>query len=174
MKKLFAFAVIPWALLAGGTGFAQTQFEVPEDGVLVTREDYVKYESTIIDAAKWLEETDLDKETAKRLLVMDFVLRWMSGSAAVKLEVTDAIARLYDRNDPLLGVFLASYARSVLENKDSTSRFTATKAAVLSMMTVYKKGISIRKSKQMDIAIKAERENKLDDYIEEVLHVSKE
>ena len=69
------FATINFATLNG-----QTKFEVPQNVELKSKEDYSKDETTIIDAAKWLEETDLNKETEKRQQVNSFVIQWISGS----------------------------------------------------------------------------------------------
>ena len=160
--------------LMGKLSYAQTQFDVPENIVLKTPADYASYESTIIDVAKWLEGNDLNKEPDKRQAIIDFVLRWLEGSTAIVLELTDPVSKLYDKNDPLLGVFLASYARNALENKSTPSKFNATKAAVISIMMVYKKGISIEKNKQMEKAIKMANENKLDEFIMDVLKVQKD
>ncbi|MBI3233729.1 MAG: hypothetical protein HYZ42_06755, partial [Bacteroidetes bacterium] len=54
----------------------QTQFEVPINIELQKMKDFEKYELAIVEAAKWLEETDLDKEIDKRQKVNAFVLEW--------------------------------------------------------------------------------------------------
>ena len=172
--KLILITLLVLTTMDAKYSFGQTQFDVPENIVLKTQDDYTKYESAIIEAAKWLEENDLNKEPDKRQQVIDFVIRWLEGSTAVTLELTEPIAKLYDKNDPLLGVFLVSYARNALENKGSPNKFNATKAAVTSIMTVYKKGIGITKNKQMEKAMKMANENKLDDFIVEVLRVEKD
>ena len=43
----------------------QSKFELPKNIELKTREDYAKYEGTIIGAQKWMEETDLDQQMGK-------------------------------------------------------------------------------------------------------------
>ena len=173
-SKSFLSTFILLILLTAGTAFCQTQFEVPQNIVLRNPGDYAKYDTAIINAAKWLEENDLDKEAGKRQATIDFVLRWLEKTPAVTLEMTEPMSKLYDNNDSLLGIFLASYSRNVLENKSSPSKFNATRAAVISMMTVYKKGISITKNKQMERAIKMANENKLDEYITGVMRVQKD
>jgi predicted Fe-Mo cluster-binding NifX family protein len=59
---------------------------------------------------------------------------------------------------------MASYSAYSLENKNA-DKIAATKAGIISMINVYKKGISISKSKEMEKAIKALDQNKLDEYI---------
>lgn len=166
IKKPFLFCLL-LASTSISSVYAQTIFEVPQNVELSSKDDYAKYEPAIIDAAKWLEATDLDKEVDKRKDVNSFVLRWVSGSPTISIDITEKLAKLYGKNAQLLGIYLASYARNFLENKNTATRFSATKAALTSMMNVYKKGIDISKSKEMEKLIKLTDENKLDDYISE-------
>lgn len=144
---------------------AQTSFEVPQNVELNTANDYAKYEQSIIDAAKWLEATDLNKEKEKRQEVNGFVLKWVSGSPTITVEIAEPLGKIYGKNIQLMAIYLASYARNFIENKNSATKFSARKEALISMMNVYKKGIDIKKSKEMDKLIKLTDENKLDDYI---------
>lgn len=147
----------------------QINFEVPQNVELNAKDDYAKYETDMINAAKWLEETDLNKEADKRQQVNAFVLKWITGSPTVNVEISKQLGKIYDNNIQLLGIYLASYARNYLENKSTATTFSATKAGLLSMMNVYKKGIEISKSKEMEKVIKLADENKLDEYINDKL-----
>ena len=144
---------------------AQTNFELPQNIELKSKDDYSKYEATMTGAAKWLEETDLDKDADKRKQVNSFVLKWVSGSPTVNVDITEQLAKIYGKNIQLLGVYLASYASNFIQNKTSATKFTATKAGLISMMNVYKKGIDISRSKEMEKMIRLTSDNKLDDYI---------
>lgn len=161
------------ALLSGLASFltmqAQTKFEVPENVELKVKEDYAKYEAAIIDGAKWLEETDLDKEADKRKQVSAFVFQWISGSPNINIDITEQLGKIYGKNAQLLLLYMASYTRNFLENKGTATKFSATKAGLISIMNVYKKGIEMTKSKEMEKLIKLAADNKLDDYINEKL-----
>jgi hypothetical protein len=109
----------------------------------------------------------LDKETDKRKEVNSFVLQWISGSSTINIDINEKLSKIYGKNAQLLGVYLASYARNFLENKNTATKFSATKAGLISMMNVYRKGIDISKSKEMVKLIELTNENKLDDYINE-------
>lgn len=144
---------------------AQTQFELPPNTVLEAKEDYAKYETTMVDAARWLEETDLGKEPDKRQMVNAFVLQWVSGSPNVSVEINEQLSKIYGKNIQLIGVYLASYSRHYIENKGTATKASATKAALTSMMNVYKKKIAISKSKEMEKLIKLTDEGTLDEYV---------
>ena len=165
-KKIFILCLV-FGLTSILTVQGQTKFEVPQNVELTSKEDYAKYEPAIIDAAKWLEETDLNKEAEKRQQVNAFVLQWVSGSPTVNVDINEQLGKIYGKNAQLLGLYLASYTRTFLENKSTATKFLATKAGLISIMNVYKKGIEISKSKEMDKLIKLTEENKLDDYINE-------
>ena len=147
---------------------AQTSFDVPQNVELKSKDDYAKYEDVIIGASKWLEATDLDKETGKRLEVNTFVIQWITGSPTVTIEVNEQLGKAYGKNAQLLAIYLASYARNFLEQKNIATKFSATKAGLISMINVYKNGIEISKSKEMEKLIKLD-ESKLDGYIKDKL-----
>ncbi len=144
---------------------SQTTFEVPKNVILKSDPDFEKYEKDVIDAAKWLEETDINKQVEKRQEVNAFVIKWISGSPTISVEVNDSLAKIYGENNQLLALYLASYTRNYLELKSQATKQTAIKAGLISIMNVYKKGIDIKKNKEMEKVIKLNEQNKLEDYI---------
>ncbi len=155
------------AIISTTTITAQTKFTVPQNVVLVAKEDYAKYETDIINAAKWLEQTDLDGKEDKRKEVSKFVVEWLTGSPTVTLTFTESLTKLYGKNTALLTIYIGSYCREYLEHKTTATVFSAAKAGVTSMMNVYKKDIEIKKCKEMDKVIKLADDGKLDDYIKD-------
>src|SRR5579871_6789792 len=99
IKRNLLFSTL--ILIAFTNIHAQTKFEVPKNLELKTKEDYAKYEPTIVDAAKWLEETDLDKERNKRKDVNAFILEWVSGSPTVTVDIDQNLAKIYGKNTQL-------------------------------------------------------------------------
>lgn len=144
--------------------FSQTNFEVPAGYELKAREDYARYESAIVEAAKWLEATDLDKEKEKRKEVNTFLIQWISGSPDVSIEIHPAVADLYGKNEQLLAIYMAGAARYQIENKGSADRMKGIKAGIVSMINVYKKGIAVKKVKELEKLVKFS-DPELDAYI---------
>ena len=149
--------------------FAQTQFNVPENVTQTAKEDYAKYETDIVNASKWLEETPLDQEREKRSKIAAFVIKWVTGCPNFNMELTPPLQKIYDKNTDLLLIYMASYSRHFIVNKTAATKFGAAKEALTSMMNVYKKGIDIKKSKEMNKLIKADEEGKMDEYMHEKL-----
>ena len=170
LRYLFLFFI----LFTTHFSFVQKKFDVPEKYELNSAADYAKYEDAIIHAARWLENTDLDKELEKRQKVNAFVLKWIAGSPTVTIELSEGIGKLCSKNEELFGIYLSAYSRSVLENKKTTTKYLATKASLLAILKVYRKGIGINKNREMDRLSRMEEENKLDVYIRDYMNVDAE
>jgi hypothetical protein len=147
--------------------FAQT-FDLPENVVLNVAEDYPKYNDDMIKAAEWLEKTDFDKETEKRLKVNAFVIAWVSGSPTISIEMNESIMKLVGENADFLPVFFASYSKNYLQNKNTATKFSATKAGLESMLSVYNRKVGVKKNKHMDRLAKMYAKGKIDQYMEEM------
>jgi hypothetical protein len=167
MKKQTLVIAFLLALVNMTTIHAQTTFEVPENPELRTKQDFIKYEPVMIQAAKWLEETDLNQEAEKRKKVNAFVVQYISDCPTIKITVDDALVKVYDKNSQLLSIYLANYAKEFIEHKATATKFSATKAGLLSMMAVYSKKIDMVKSKELDKLINLQEVNLLDDYIKD-------
>lgn len=142
MKKLILsfILIIPAVCLQ-----AQTEFNVPENYAFVSAEDYPPYETDIINASKWLDETPLENETEKRKEVEKFVLTWVMGTKSVTMSLYKKMFDYTEKNN-LLVTFMAGYSRYVLEHKDSPDEIKALSAALTSIMNVYE--ISTKKKKE--------------------------
>ena len=150
----------------------QADFSLPENISLKNKEDYAKYENLVIQSAIWLEKTDMDKDPDKRKRIDAFVIKWVAGTPAFTLNLEDPVSVLTDRNPELLALYIASYARNILEDKKGSSNFTATKAALKSITSVYKKGIDVSRNHQLEKMGKFTTEAQWDDYIMSNMKIS--
>ena len=142
-------------------------FELPKEVSLETKEDYARYEKDIIAAAKWLEATPIGSQADKRVQVNAFVLKWLAGSPSVTVELDGLAAKIAEKNADLLGVFLASYSRYVLENNYSSDKVKAYTAAVKSVINTYNLGGDVKKNKDLLKAIAKDKEGKLEAWVVE-------
>ncbi|MTH15979.1 hypothetical protein [Flavobacterium sp. LC2016-01] len=160
-KTLITFIITLFVTISMNS---QTKFDLPENIELKRDSDYAKYENDIVSAAKWLEETDLNTETDKRKQVDAFIIKWVSGTPNITVEMNSCLMKLYGKNNELLALYMASYSAYFIQNA-TADKTAAVKAGIVSMINVYKKGISITKSKEMEKAIEAYDQNKFDEYI---------
>jgi hypothetical protein len=144
---------------------AQKEFNLPENIRLRDKEDYAKYEKLVIEASIWLEKTDMDKDVEKRKKIEAFVIKWVDGTPAFTLNLAYPVSILSDRNPELLAIYIASYARNIIENKKKADSFNAIKAGLKSITIVYKKGIDVSRNKELEKMGKFTSDTQWDDYI---------
>ncbi|MBX9785169.1 MAG: hypothetical protein K2X48_17920 [Chitinophagaceae bacterium] len=152
--------------------FSQT-FEMPDDFTVVEKEDYAKYETTIIEASKWLHAVPLNEQTQKRKQVSYLVVKWVNGSPTVNVELYPVIADFDSKNPGMMVLYMAGSAQYVLENNYSKDIRAKHKAALKGMIEVYKSGKGIKKDKKMEALIKADEEGRLDEWLDKNMGLPK-
>lgn len=157
------------ALALGTTNTYAQDFECPKNYSLEAAADYTKYEKDIIAAANWLKTTPLNEQTQKRKEVSAFVIKWLSGSSTVNVEIVPVIMDFDKENPGMMMIYMASSARFVLENNYSKDVRGKYKSALIDMMMVYKSGKGIKKDKKMDELVKSIESGKMDEWIKENL-----
>ncbi|MGS0747268.1 hypothetical protein [Halpernia sp. GG3] len=125
----------------------------------------MKLETDLIKAAKWIKDTDLNKEQATRKAANSFVLQWYINNIGLNIKLVEKLSSINEGNSDLLLVYFAGASNYYLENKLSNVNSEMTKAGLISVMNVYKKGIGITKSKGIDNLIKITEQNELDKYL---------
>lgn len=164
MKPLQLLLAGLFAVCFSHTSFAQYEFIVPEYK-LEAKEDYAKYEQDIVKAANWLESTPIGKEMEKRRRVNAFVVVWLTGSPSVSISVGKMSTDLSEKNPELFAMFMAGYARYVLENSYSKDELKANTAAVKSMISLYNLGGDVKKNKILQKAIEADKAGTLEAWV---------
>jgi hypothetical protein len=164
MKKPFLFML---STLLFSTCLFSQDFEVPVNYKLEAKEDYTPYEKDIIAAAKWLETVSFNSESDKQSEVAAFVIKWISGSPTVNVEIHPVVMDLESKNKGMLVLYMAACARYSLENNYSKDMKAQQKAAILSMINAYKTANGIKKDKKMDKLVKASDDGKLDEWLQQ-------
>lgn len=164
MKRIAAIFLLVCTLFVSKT-YSQ-EFEVPKDYKLVAKEDYAPYEKDVIAAAKWLESASFNTESDKYAEVAEFVIKWISGSPTVNVNIYPVVMDLDKKNKGMLVLYMAAAAKYSLENSYSKDMKAQQKAALLSMINAYKTANGIKKDKQMDKIVKANDDGKLDEWVD--------
>ena len=138
-----------------------------------TKEEFVKSEPDFISAAKWLETTPLGTDNDKRKQMNAWVLAWLVNSPTVTVEVSGGLTKLFNKNNDLLGVFMAGYVRYCLENNYSKDKLKGTVAGVKSAINCYNLGGDIKKDKSLKNAIDADKNGTLEDWVKQVIMEAK-
>ncbi|NML37807.1 hypothetical protein HHL17_11435 [Chitinophaga sp. G-6-1-13] len=150
-------------------GFAAVQAQYrpsfPDENGLKVKEDYAKYEQTMVAAADWLVETDLDKQVDVRRATNIFVTRWLTGSPNVTIVFNKPHIKLMEDNPMLLPVYMANYASYCIRQQSYKEALEPTKAGLAAIVKVYRKGIAVKKSKGLEKLAEAIDQGQLDTYI---------
>ena len=166
MKTICSFLLLLSLCFGGSAVYSQTtDFEVPKNVVLESPADYAIYETEVIAAANWVEETDLDREPQKRKSAYGFLMQWMTGAPDVTITLEEPVTRLTDKNADLLLLYMTGYTRYYLQNKATATEAGGTEAGLRAMLHVYRKGISIQRNKEMEKLSKAEKEGRLEAFM---------
>ncbi len=171
MRALYVFCAL-LLLTTPNKLFAQ-EFEVPLNYELNAAADYAKYEKDIIDAAKWLKITPIDKEKPKHKDVYSFVINWVNGSPTVTVEIYEILIDFEKKNPGMLPLYMAFCSKYVLENNYSKDVRAKQKAALKDLIAVYKSNPSLKKDKKMEKLIKADEEGEMNVWLDDNLKISK-
>lgn len=164
MKKS-ALTLLILILLISVQSFAQ-EFRVPENYTFKSKEDYYTYEKDVIEGINWLVNTPISSNTAKRKEVNAFLMKWLSGSPYVTIELSQDIVTFMDCPDCLM-VFLGGWTKYALENKDNSNKIKGNLAGIESLIEFYKKNQdALGKNKAIQKYIKLQEKDKLLTYIE--------
>ena len=162
MKKTICIALF---LFASPLLFSQG-FSVPKDYKFETKEDYPRYEQDVINGINWLLETPLTREQAKRKEVNAFLMKWITGSPSVSIELRQEIVTFMDCADCLMA-FLGGWTKYALETKDYSSKLKGNLAGIESVIAFYQKNREVLgKNKAIQKYIKLQKKNKLEDHIQ--------
>ena len=145
---------------------AQESFEIPVYAKPVSKQDSIIMKRDVVESTKWIEETDLNKDIIKRKKINAFVLQWYIDNISLNMSLVEKLSDMNEGNSDLLLVFFAGSSRYYIENEISNTKFAATKAGLTSVMNVYKKGIGVTKSEELENLINLTT-GKLDKYIED-------
>ena len=148
-------------------GLFSQDFEVPKNYKLENAEDYAAYEQDIIKCFNWLTETPVNKQTSKRKSANAFLLKWISGSPNVHIEIKQEIVTFMSSSPDLLLIFMGGWTKYALESKDFDNKIAGTMAGIESVIDFYVKNKSLLpKDKNVEKLIKMKAKGTLKEYIE--------
>ena len=161
VSALFAF----WGILL----FAQ-EFQVPTNYSLVKVEDYAPYEQDIVNCVKWLADIPIDQNTEKRKEANAFLLKWITGSPNVKIELRQDVAPFMISNFEMMMAFLGGWTKYSLETRDFSNPLKGNIAGIENVIYVYKKNKKvIGKDKDIEKYIKLQSKGQLEKEIAKIL-----
>ncbi len=151
-------------LFVSATVLAQ-EVEIPNDLKLETAEDYKQTEQLVLDSAAWLLQSPIAENPGKRKDINAFLMKWMSGSPSVSIELVSGLVPL-ECADCLM-LFLSGWTKYSLENNYSNNKVDCALAGVEYAIEFYEKNkAEIGKNPEMQKLIKLKKKEKLKKYVE--------
>jgi hypothetical protein len=163
MRKLL-YLIFVIIQLTRFSALAQS-YEVPQNYVLKTKEDYVKYEPVIIKTADWLQQTPWKAQPQKMEEADQFLLKWAKGTPAVTIKLVEAIMNLSDRNPQLGFIYMAQFSKYVLEHKQAMDPTNASIIAIRAVITKYRTEPTHKPDEDVEHLIALDTKGELNDWV---------
>lgn len=162
MRKLLLFLCCSVLTV---TLFAQ-EFEVPKNYSFTKTEDYTKYEGDIVKCIDWMLNTPVNTQNDKRTEANTFVMKWLTGSPTVSVEVKTEIVTFMDQNPELLMIFLGGWTKYALESKDYKNKIKGNLKGIESVIDFYSKNkANLKKDKNIEKYIKMKEKGTLEEFV---------
>ena len=151
-------------LLFVSTSLFSQEVEIPSDLKLENAQDYKETEQLVLNSTQWLLKTPISENPKKRKEINAFLMKWISGSPSVSIELVSGIIPL-DCADCLMS-FMSGWTKYSLENDYSKDKVECGVAGAENAIEFYKKNKSeLGKNSDMEKLIKQQKKGKLQKYI---------
>jgi hypothetical protein len=136
---------------------------------LKDKSDFVKNENLIIECSNYLLNSPIKAIDSDRnhLKALQFIMRWMEGTPDYTFNIDETIAKATKSNPALLGIYMASMSKYVLENKDNSSDDNEVMYNSYLIFIKYCEDATkyVKQNKIIKELIKAKNDNTLKDYL---------
>ncbi len=147
-------------------GLFSQDFEVPKNYKLIKAEDYAPYEQDVVKCFDWLMKTPNNEQNVKRKETNAFLLKWLTGSPNVHLDIKQEIVTFMGTSPDLLMIFMGGWAKYSLETKNFENKVEGSKAGIEAVIEFYNNNRNtLPKDKNVEKYIKMKRKGTFDKYI---------
>jgi hypothetical protein len=167
MKRILSFLVIASITLS----VSSQTVSVPKNYILEKAEDYAPYQEKVLECMNWFINSNVDQNIELRKEVNTFILKWLIGSPALSVMVTETSKPILDDKDfqytnDLLMSYMYGMAIYQLNNPNETDLIYIQEMGVNGVLTLYEnnKGL-FDKSKALKKYLKLKKDNQLKDWL---------
>lgn len=160
MKKNIIINLIFTLTILANTVYAQDLLvDVPK-----TREDFIASEKNVVATIDWLENTPLNQEEEKRKDQNALLIRWITDSPTVSLEINADVIPFFKKTPELLPIFMGGWTRYAIQNNHSKDAVEGSIAGLRSAIKVYKTGL-LKKDKEMEKLVERDNNGELESWV---------
>jgi len=163
MKKTLLLAIL---FLAHTVTFAQ-DFRSLADIKFATAEECRTYNSKALEAANFILSTPVNSADANRLSAMSFLIKWMMATADYSFELNADVTKYGKDDDMLLGVYMASLTKFVMDNSDKGKDSKEITYGAMKLFADYcaTESNNVQSNKKLKKLLEANKEGKLREYL---------
>ena len=120
-----------------------------------------------MECANYVLSVPVEDENSNRLITLQTIIKWMSGTPDYQFEIDESITNLFKKNDSVLGLYMASMTKFVLENRDKTGDKNEVKYNTYSILLDYCDNPvnKVKMTKELQKAIDKKKDGKLKEYL---------
>lgn len=157
-------------LLCVGLMAKSQDFEVPQNYQLKVNGDFEKYRPDLLKAIDWFERTPYNQERLKKRETATFIMTWIQGYHFVRVNTSEDINRLGNKNYDLLVMYIAGYARYVLNSRMlGINKTEAGMAGMKALLARYEKDKAFIKDRNVERLVKLDQKGELQAWLSEEL-----
>jgi hypothetical protein len=139
------------------------------DSLPTTKEEFIKSEKKVLATISWLENTPLDQDAEKHQIQYALLTGWITNSPTVTLTVNANVLTFTKKNSQLIMYFMAGWTKYSLENNYSKDDAKGSIAGVRCALRIYKKGIGLKKDREMEKLVQLEDKGELEKWVNDAL-----
>jgi hypothetical protein len=135
---------------------------------LEKREDFNSTaDNAALQASNFLLSTPLEKDNIDRLKSLQYIIRWMSGTPDYTFTLDEQATKFAKKNDDLLGLYMASMTKYVLENKPDAKDQNKIKLNAMKLIIAYAKDQknNVKMNSELKKATEADDKGELATYL---------
>ncbi len=133
-----------------------------------TKGDYKKHEAKIAECASYLLQVPLHDKNPNRLYAMQLLLKWMTGTPDYTFHIDESIGKVIKKEEAMLGIYMASMTKFVLEHKDKSKDQNEIKLQAVKTLLNYCRNSSnkVELTKDIKRMIEADDNGQLQQYLQ--------
>ncbi|HEY8970032.1 MAG TPA: hypothetical protein VIM64_13090 [Puia sp.] len=166
MKLLLNLLLLTGSILCTHSLSAQTDKLL--ETLPKTKEEYTASEPSVINTVNWLEDTPLDQEADKRQAQSMLLVAWLTNAPEVTVVMDEKMMPFVKKgSEVLMVIFMGGWTKYCLQNNYSKDPVQCNLAGIRSAIKVYKKGVGLKKNKEMDKLIVLDDKGELEQWVKD-------
>ena len=133
---------------------------------LKAKEDYKPFEPKALECSNYLLSTPND-DNMNRLIAAKAIINWMSGTPDYTFDIDDSIAKLSEKDNMILVLYMAALTKYVLENPSNAKDAKLVKLNSYKILLNYceNKDNKVKQSKELKKLIEVKKNGKLEEFL---------